>query len=167
MEAKKKQFEKEEKLQIEKSALWDEAVGLKTYPRNKNWFVNEFNEMKQNVSFFGHILFFKEENAKYDYATFAVLKISLNLILWIIQMVLYVLFICFIVAIAYPIKKWNLSFIVLFLCGALFSILFARIIRIVKFEIRNIQDRDYLLSMLSAVTSFVAMILALVSIIKP
>ena len=42
-EAKKKQLDEEEKLQAEKSALWDEALGLKTYPKTKNWFVNDSN----------------------------------------------------------------------------------------------------------------------------
>lgn len=122
--------------------------------------------MKQNVSFLWHVIVFKEKDAKYDYATFAVLKISLNLILWIIQMAFYGLLIWGVATIC-SIEKQAIAYIPVLLCGALFSILFARIIRIVKFEIRNIQDRDYLLSMLSAVTSFVAMVLALVSIIKP
>ena len=70
----------------------------------------------------------------------------------------------FIIAGVYSLEKKTFAFSLVPFLYAIIAFIFGRIFRIAKFEIEKMTDRNYMLSILSAVTALIAMILALVAL---
>lgn len=167
-ELKTKEKEDERRKQENEKAIaeWQEIIGYKEYGDGGNKFTKTFQNLRNNFVVFIHILFFKKKNAKYDVATFAVLKLLLALIFEIFKLLLYLLAIGLPIYVIY--QSINNGFVIsniLILLFSLLSLIVARCIRVAQFEIENIVKREYLIGILSAITSFVAMIIALIALL--
>lgn len=153
------------KQKIEETKIeWQKIIGYKEYSDDKKWFIKRLYELKNSIVMFWHLLFFKKKNAKYDVATVAILKLFLSVIFGIFKFLLYVLTIALFVSSFYSFAEKVFAFNGLPLCYAFLSFVIARLIRIAQFEIENMKEREYLIGILSAVTSFVAMLLALLAL---
>lgn len=166
LKAKEKEDEKKKKENEKAIAEWQEIIGYKEYGDGGNKFTKTFQNLRNNFVVFIHILFFKKKNAKYDVAKFAVLKLLLALIFEIFKLLLYLLAIGLPIYVIY--QSINNGFVIsniLILLFSLLSLIVARCIRVAQFEIENIVKREYLIGILSAITSFVAMIIALIALL--
>ena len=156
-ELKEKQFETND-------VEWKRIIGYKEYKNDKNWFYKKIHHFRNSIVVLFHMLFFKKNNAKYDVATLAILRLSLTAIFGIFKWFLYLVAIVLVIATFYSFSEKVFRFHMLPLCYSFLSFLIARMIRVAQFEIENMKEREYLISILSAVTSFVAMLLALLAL---
>lgn len=147
-------------------AEWKRLLGYKEYDSDKKWPIRIFYELRNDIVLLYHILFFKRENAKYDIATFALLTLSLCAVFALLKVVLYLTTIAFLALVFYSAAKGNFPHGFVSLCFALLSFMIARLVRMAQFEIENMKERGLLIGILSAVTSFVAMVVALLAFLK-
>ncbi len=168
VKAQLKVKEKEDELNKQKSKEanieWQKIIGYKEYSEDKKWLIKRLHKLKNVIVVFFNMLFFKKKNAKYDIATFAILKLFLSALLGIFKFLLYLFAIGLLVSSFYSFAEKAFVFSGLPLCCAFLSFVIARLIRIAQFEVENMSEREYIIGILSAVTSFVAMILALLAL---
>ena len=153
----------QEKLSGEQQQEWLNALGQKTY-KNENCITKILHRWRNNIVAFFKIMFLSRKEAQGDKATFGILQFALALLFSSIRLLLFLLTIGLIVAGIYSFEQKAFAFSFIPLLYALPSIMLGRIFRIAGFEIEKMTDRNYLLSILSAVTALIAMILALVAL---
>lgn len=163
-EAEVRHSKEEEKLTEERQQEWQKVLGQKTYS-NENNITRPLHKARNNIVGFFKIMLLSPKAVQGDNATFGLLQFSLVLLFWAIKLLLYLLTIGLGVAGIYSFEQKTFAFSVLPLLYAIPSFILGRIFRIAGFEIEKMKDRNYLLSILSAVTAFIAMILALVALI--
>lgn len=166
LKAKKKENKLTEQKNKEADAEWRRIIGYKEYDARKKWPIKVFYALRNDIVLLYHILFFKKENAKYDVVTFALLKLSLSTIFALFKFALYLIAIAFLVVVFYPTTKEAFSHCLVSLCFAFLSFMIARVFRIAQFEIENMKERELFIGILSTVTSFVAMVVAILSLLK-
>lgn len=164
LKAKEKEDELNKQKSKEANIEWQKIIGYKEYIDDKKWLIKRLHKLKNVVVVFFHMLFFKKKNAKYDVATFAILKLFLSALFGIFKFLLYLFSIGLLVSSFYSFAEKAFVFSGIPLCYAFLSFMIARLIRIAQFEVENMNEREYLIGILSAVTSFVAMILALLAL---
>lgn len=140
---------------------WREKFGIKEYSENENFIKKIFHNICSVIKIYWKLLTFKEKDIIDDHVTFNLMKLSLTSIFAIFQYVLYLFYIVLIIA-AITSETVNGNYI----CIAIISFVFAQIFRLSKLEIEKIKDKNYLISILSAVTCFIAMIVAIVALFK-
>ena len=145
---------------------WQKMLGYKEYADNEKWYLKWFHNLKNFVGVFLHLLFLKKENATFDFATLVLLQLFLNAVFGVIKWTLYILagFLTFLTV--YSPEKGIFAFNALPLIYSCLLFVLARLVRIAQFEIENMEERGYLIGMLSAVASFVAMVIALFALLK-
>lgn len=162
--AKEKEIELEKQENAEAHADWRKILGYKECTKNANWIVKVLYGVRNYIVVVFRLLVFKKKDAKYGVATLVLLKLSLSGILGIIKFLLYIGALGWIAFAITSFCEEGSALNLLTILYAILAILFARVIRIAQLEIENIKDREYLIGVLSAVTSFVAMVLALVAL---
>lgn len=155
---------KEEDKQAEKQwQEWQNVLGQKKYSK-ENRFTRILHRWRNNVVGFFKLMVLPQKEARSDVATLGLIRISLIGVFWCIKWLCYLLTAASIFSSFYSIEGKTWTFSIGVLPYAFISLMFARIIRIAIFEIEKMKDRNYLLSILSAVTALIAMILALVAL---
>lgn len=163
-----KEIEKNQEVQEHKNKQdeWLEILGIKEQFKSKYRIVNELYWLKSSFIVFWKIMFFKKENAKYNVATTALLHVSVNSMLSLIKIPAYVISILLTAySVCSIIMKTFVPIIIVYFALAFLLFAIARIIRVVQFEIDNINDSNYLIGILSSISSFVAMIIAIIALI--
>lgn len=161
---KNKQMETEEK---RKKAIadWQKALGLVNYEKSDKKYKNFWNSIKNGVSVFWNMMTLKRKYAKTDATTFALLGMALNSVFALIKWMLYLVSIVFMASSFYSFDDRKIiSFEIAFVFYGVFSFVLARLVRVAQFEVYNMVEREYLMGLLSAVTSFVAVIIALIAL---
>jgi hypothetical protein len=105
------------------------------------------------------LITFKRENAKNDHTTFSLLQFATSSLFDVIRLLLYIITIFIVLAVIQNNKP-------IWLIYGLGSFIFARFFRIASFEIDNMKDRQYLIAIFSAITSFLALIIAIIALFK-
>lgn len=140
---------------------WRKKLGIKEYPENENFIKKLFHDICNIFKIYWSFMTFKNKDVNDDLITFNLMKMSLTAIFTTFQYFLYLIYLSTIImAIMSDIVMWNYIII------ASMSFVFAQLFRISEMEIEKIRDRNYLISILSAVTCFIAMIVAIISLFK-
>ena len=113
----------------------------------------------------GRLLFLKKEAAKNDFAITAVTK---SLLIWILRAFQIFALLGIAVSIVgifnvFDFSTWTAANL-LFILFTLIFVVFFCVLRITILEIEQMKDRQYLLAILSAITAFLSMILALITL---
>ncbi len=146
---------------------WCDIMHYKEYPESKNKIVSWFHEARNFIVLFWQIIWFKKKDAISDVATKILLQMTLSAILGIIKWLLYAGVILMLGAsFCVADKKAIIPVDFVYFIYAILFFLLARIVRMAQYEAENITEREYLLGILSAVTSFVAMVLAVVALFR-
>ena len=167
-----KRAKEAEAAEIEKAisvrqADWHKILKQKEYPPSKYWFVNKFRSFWNGFKLFWKLITLKKSEAKYDAATFTLLCVSLSALLWLIKVALYIVAIGFVITSFYSFKENTfVPFNISIMLWAIIPFLLARIARIAQFEVQHIEDRNYLLGILSSMAAFIAMILSIISLMS-
>lgn len=164
IEAEEIKAQKEEERHKIAQAKWHKKIGYKEYD---NKFLQFLNDLKS----FKNILVLPKKDIEGDRASVILLKLFLYLFFCIMQffsLLFSVVFIAY-VPIQYfreDMNKFPWYLYAYFAPLALFSFILARLFRMADAEIENIEDRSYLFGLFTSVTSFVSIIIAVVSIVK-
>lgn len=148
-EIKKEKLAEKEKLQAE----WQNIID---YDEEASSFKNDMKVLKS-------IFCMKKENAITLVANNLLLKLSLIGFYRLLEISFYILAVISIVlAVKFYTNSLAIGFAVLTI---VIGVMFARIIRIARFELENIEDKNYLASLFAAVMSFLAVIIAIVTLV--
>lgn len=144
--------------------MWNKIIGYKKY-KDKNVLLRFIHNIINFFSVFFHLMFFKRKNAKSDIVTFGLFQTLTSIIFILCEWVCGIFaFICVIgIFLTFNdriIFEFKLEFIPFTLASIILTIFF----RIASFEIDNIKDRTYLLTIFSAMTCFLAMIFSLITL---
>ena len=176
-EEKRKKEEEKEKIEFEKQTAErkierHKVIGFKEYPKGENLFFKIIHLFRNFVSVFFHFLFFKKENVISDSATYSIIQTTTIIIYTIIKWFLYLLsLICFLMTFftwntQLNAFSYNTIFKAEYIYYSLFLFVIARAFRIAIFEIDCIEDRNYLFTIFTSTTSFLAMLIAIISLFK-
>ena len=153
----------QEKLARKQQQEWLNVLGQKTYTK-ENRITRILHRWRNDMALFFKIIFLPQKETRGDIATFGIIHIALicifSFIKWLCYFLMALLF--FSAFYSFTDRVWTLS--IWLLPCAFVCFVFARIIRVAVFEIEKMNDRNYLLSILSAVTALIAMIIALVAL---
>ena len=143
---------------------WHKIIGYKEHTIDEKWFAGTLLSVRNFFSVFIHFLFFNKKHAKSDAMTYAILQMATSAIFsackWMLYYISIIYILEFIESFVEPIEAVN-WFNILY-ASVLF--IFARIFRIVVFEIDNMKDKNYLITIFSATTCFIAMIIAIIAL---
>lgn len=149
------ELENRKVLELEKAnEEWQKSLGF-----NKSEDIKEPNAFK--VLF--KILFLRKEKAKFSVANNILVKLTLMLSYFILEYLIYFGIIAFIVA---SIIAKSLIVGTFSILAGVIAFVFARIVRIARFEVDNTDEKSYLVNLLCSVTSVVAMIVAIIALLK-
>lgn len=155
---KKIEAEKIKTIEIENEE-WRREIGLRDFQGRP------FRQIWNTFACLLRLIFLKRKDAKTSHTTYGLIQITTELIFSAIKWLLYVLsIVLYSFAVYSAIKDEWLSFGITLTIGVLIFI-FGRLFRIAAFEIEIIKNRDELLTISSAVTSIIAMIIAVVALI--
>lgn len=150
---------------------WQENLGLKEYPDNKNIKFLKLKRFWNFICVFLKFSFVSKNKIKGDRITTILLKFFLTAIFDLAQLALTVLSVVLIIFI--PIQYIDESVTLLSLsqnffvfCVAFAIFMLSRFFRISSAEIDRIDDKNYLFGVFASVTSIVSVIVAIVSIGK-
>lgn len=155
--AKEKEQKSEEEKKTRDNEVWKKQFG--------------YDESKPvtRITSFIRLLFVKKKDIKGDRATFALLKMSAELILAIAKWALYLFFAgCLLVPIYAYCTKQPLSVgeIITGVLMGLLAFIYARILRIAEIEIENLTDREYLNTIIASITALIAMVVSIISVLR-
>lgn len=157
-----KDIEIKEKVDMEKEEQeeWDKIMYYKYCPNKKSFVLKFLYELRNTIVSLLVVISFKKKNANSPRVIFNLLRQLLISMFGLCEWVLY-----FFVggSIYHLICKGGNKLIILF---AIFMFLFARIFRVIKFEVENIKEQSLLIGIFSTITSFVAMIVAIIALIN-
>lgn len=158
IKAKEIEEQEAEKQIKEKKEKWNEKTG---YTKVKN--AKGFLKCVGYVKFFFRILLFGK---KYEIQNTNLLLVkSLYIcIIQIMKMLLYGLTIFLGISIFYSFSKKTFEFNWVWIPHTFLSFLLARIFSLAAHEVEHIDDKNYMLALFSAITSFIAMVLAIIAL---
>lgn len=164
-EERKKQQEKEEKIQRHKE--WQRAIGVKDFSKVKKplrWWLQFWNGAK--IVF--KICFISEKHIKGDGVTFGIMQMTLAVFFGILNMILLLFSVILILVI--PILYFVSNFlsisgeaVAMGLSYGLWAFMLSRVFRIASFEIMNMEDRNYLFGIFTCVASIISTVVAVAS----
>lgn len=149
--AKKELKTKEIEEQKQKTEQWQKTIG---YDKNKTEWINDFN-------IFCKLLIIKKKEVVEDFANNALLKIAISFLYWLLEYILY--FLCIVVATLCIVNYSHVLLAITILLDIL-AFTIARIVRVARFEIDNINDKNYLISIISTSVSVFALLVTIATI---
>lgn len=138
---------------------WHKIVHYKEYSENSGKIKIFLYNIRNAACGFYALITFKRKNAKNDSTTFVLLQSATSNLFSAIKWILYVITIFIVLAVIQNHKP-------VWLIYGLGSFTFARIFRVASFEIDNMKDRQYLIAIFSAITSFLALIIAIIVLFR-
>lgn len=153
-EAQKEEEEKHKKEQLRK------ILGEKEYPQKA-----KLRKAHNEFVMFWNLLFLSEKNAEYLSGATIFAQFLLEAIFSACKSALYFVDFLAVVFIIYSFVIGKPLYSALFLLLFLVSFMYARYFRLAIFEVQHMKDRNYMISFLSAIASFFAMLFALIGLI--
>lgn len=151
-----KELEENEREELQQK--WENVLGYNDDLKGKEKICN-------NLKIFWNILFFKKENVLTLVANNALLKMILAGLYIIIEILLYTfaIFGIGIIVVLFINKNYGSGIMAILVPFISFTI--ARIVRMARFEIDIINDKNYLATLFAAIISFVALIASAIAIV--
>lgn len=151
--------EKEVELAEKAKKEWQKIIGQKEYPDNEKWYIKRIHAVRNNLALLWKILFFKAENVKDLRTTLGLMRLLVIGIFSICKWCLYVISL----AILYATFQKD-AVVIINLIMAFTTWVFARLFRIASFEVEKIKDGNISIAIFSGCISFVAMVIAIITI---
>lgn len=155
--------EAEKQIKEQKEQL-NKKIRYKEIDVNDNWFIKILISIRNFFVVLFRLLFFKKRD-RMPNANIIFVKLIYKIIMVLMQWSLYIMTIALIVLPFYltNTKGFELNVLVCIPC-AIIAFILARVIRLSIFEIEHIKDNNYMLALFSAITSFIAMVLAIIAL---
>ena len=149
----------QERKRKEELKEWHKIVNYREYNDNLGKIKIILCNIRNAMCGFWALINFNRENAQNDFTTFSLLQFATEILFNIIKWFFYTTsFLVFLYAIQ------NSKYLLIVYSLLIYT--FARIFRIASFEIANIKDRQYIIAIFSAITSFIALIIAIIAFFK-
>ena len=149
----------QERKRKEELKEWHKIVNYREYNDNLGKIKIVLCNIRNAMCGFWALITFKRENVQNDFTTFSLLQFATEILFNIIKWFFYI---TSLLILLYAIQNSKFLLIVY----GLLSYTFARIFRIASFEIANIKDRQYIIAIFSAITSFIALIIAIIAFLR-
>ena len=121
---------------------------------------NENNsELKNNFCTFIKLITIKKDEVVSNFANNALLKSAICVLYFLLEYLIYALCILFIVMSFFTHSLFLFSIPI-----DIFAFIIARIIRLARFEVVSIQDKNYLFSLFSVLMSIIALVVAIITV---
>lgn len=153
---KAKEHERQHKERLKE---WHKIVHYKECSENSGKIKVFLYNIRNAICGFYALITFKRRNAKNDHTTFSLLQFATSSLFDVIRLLLYIITAFIVLAVIQNNKP-------IWLIYGLGSFTFARMFRVASFEIDNMKDRQYLIAIFSAITSFLALIIAIIALFK-
>ena len=141
-------------------------LGEKECPKNAGKIKCKLYAAYNEASSFWHFLWLKKENAKNIHAATAFAQMMLEFIFFCLEWLLYIATVVLIFSTFTVLDTFQIHFAGGYLPWALMSFFFARFFRLARFEIDYLNNKEYLIALLSGVASFLAMVFTLIGLFK-
>ena len=159
-------IENEKQKQADREAeQWRKKMGVKVFPdRPIRQFLNDMTMVKSMV-------FIKRSDATMGGATYSLIRqfseFFFGAVEWALYLIAIILFACGIYnAFLHPqLSTHPLLSTALFVVHSLLALLFARLFRIARFEVGNMQEREEILSVSSTIAAIMALIVSIVNLV--
>ena len=138
---------------------WQEIMGQKEYPENEKWLWKHIHVLRNDCVAMWKLFSFNAKNARDLRATFALMTFTLNIIFRLCKWCLYILAIAFTVSVFLN-GVGSLSYLAI----AFLILGLARLCRVASFEVEEIKDGNILIALFSSGISFVALMIAIITI---
>lgn len=155
----KQKVENEIELEKNEKREWREIMGQKEYPENEKWYLKRLHIARNNWIAIWNLLFFKSKNARDLRATFSLIQLAVVEIFKLCKWCLY--FVSFTIVIS-ALQNGGDSLSNIAIAIVIWA--FARLFRIASFEVEKVKDGNLLIALFSGCISFVAMIIAIITI---
>lgn len=142
---------------------WLKIIGCRDYPDNEKWLRRKWHEFKNNCAVLKTLFTFKKKDAKTPRLSFELMRLGATAVYGICELLLYMMAVSFVVYTI--IANETAGSIYLSVAYGFITVLFARIIRIARFEIENIKDKEMLNTIFSATMAFIGVVLAVIALI--
>lgn len=170
VEAEELKEKKSKTVEEQKRLEWQKSIGYKdfSYINCKLWKIirNFFNR----VYIFFNIIFMKKEKISGNSASAAFLQEILIVFFAVLQILSLLFSICCIVAILcpqfLPITSSEIYLKILCYIFAPISFLLSCVFRLIRLEIDNLDDRNYLFGLFASITSLVSIVVAVIAVVK-
>ena len=162
--------QKSKKQKEEERKCFREAMGYKDYPHEKG-FKKSFLVFFNRVKVFFKLLFAPKHLIKGDTATFGLLKMSVEMFLWIAKWatMLFTVFVIAYIPLQYIVETIPILPVLssVQLCVfAVSSFILSRMFRMASIEVDKIEDRSLLFGIFASVASIVSIVIAVVAVLK-
>ena len=162
MDADKRIKEKEIMEQREKEKYeeerWKTIIHHKECPNPRNIFISIFFNVRNDIVMILSTLFFEKRHAIDARVTVNFIKMLLCSFFDIFKYFFYFVVVIFVV------QGFNRGFDAILVALIFFALLLGKIFQIMRFEIENMRDQTMMLGIFSALTSFVALLIAIVAL---
>lgn len=142
---------------------WLKIIGCKDYPDNEKWLRRKRHEFKSNCAVLKSLFTFKRKDAKTPRLSFELMRLGAVAVYGLCEVLLYLF--ALLLSVSAVMANENIAEMCFFFAYGFVAVLFARIIRIARFEIDNIKDREMLNTIFSATMAFIGVILAVIALI--
>ena len=149
-----------EKRERENQKEWNKILGQKEYPEKEKWFWKNIHRKRNDIVALYKLLFFKQKDIRDPRATFVLMSLAIMGVFSICKWILYI----FVISIIIGMVQLEIDV----LLGGTFGFalwMLARIFRMAAFEVENIRDSNLLIAIFSGTLSFVAVVIAIVTIV--
>ena len=139
---------------------WLKILNQKEYPPNEKWIWRKCHKFRNDFFLLKNLLFIKAKDVRDMRATFGLMRLATSGVFALCKWALYF----FAASMIYGV--WNDT--VETVLGCMIAVIvwvFARIFRIASFEVEKINDGNLIINIFSGVLSFVAVVIAIVTII--
>lgn len=164
--SKEKAERDEKKEQAKHREEWYKTIGYTELKGNEKLLLKLWIKIRNFGVIIKTFFLYKKEYAKTDSMTFSLLQMATSGILSIIKLFFYVIGILFILFLATAIKDEIATFEIWtwYILISIFAFILGNMFKIASFEVENMTDRNLLVAIFSAITSFIAMVLAIVAL---
>lgn len=150
----------DEQKQLE--AQWHKAIHYKEYPETRNVILRKIREIRNIIAVLFSVIFFRRKFAKDDIVTFGLMRMAISSLFGIIKWLLYVVALCMLLGSFYSFEEYKWIIQPIYILYSFIILVFARLFRVAAYEVENMNDRQNLIGILSALSAFLALIISLV-----
>ena len=130
-----------------------------SYIKFKPWSV--LRQILNNIAVFFRLIFIKKENITAFNAVEGLVKMVLVAFVFLVRILLYGF-----IPISLVLSYFALDNIMLGIYLSFFALTIAQILRIAQYEVDNMKDREYLLTLFAGVTSIISIIVSLIPVLQ-
>lgn len=147
---------------------WNETLGYKIYPEDETGIKKVLHSLRNSIVVCWNSFNLNPRKIKDDTVVFLLMQSVVSLFFSVLKIILYLgsaLFLLLFVLSFIPDYAWPISHKIMSLLISIFLFIYGRMFRLAACEIDNMTDRQYVVGIFSGLSAFLALIVAIISLI--